>query len=88
MTAALPLTITLPVAAAPPSLVDNTADLDRLRAALPQPVRISFARMAGLAAKFRAAGFKGWAVAHNLPSGLELLDFLPEEPKLLPGVAL
>ncbi|WP_417915204.1 ASKHA domain-containing protein [Candidatus Electronema sp. JM] len=88
MTAALPLTAALPVTTAPPSLADNTADLDRLRAALPQPVRIPFNGMAELAAKFRAAGFKGWAIAHNLPGDLELLDFLPEKPKLLPGVAL
>ncbi|WP_420208497.1 ASKHA domain-containing protein [Candidatus Electronema sp. JC] len=94
---AFPLTITLPLAAAPPSLADNTADLDRLKAAcaaaLPPelaglPLRVPFARMAPLAAQFRAAGFKGWAIAHNLPGLLELFDFLPEEPKLLPGIAL
>ncbi|MGX9726343.1 MAG: ASKHA domain-containing protein [Candidatus Electronema sp. VV] len=97
MTAAFPLTITVLLAAAPPSLADNTADLDRLKAAfaaaLPpelagSPLRIPFARMAPLAAAFRAAGFKGWTVAHNLPGQLELIDFLPEEPQLLPGLAL
>uniref|UniRef100_UPI0040566ABE ASKHA domain-containing protein n=1 Tax=Candidatus Electronema sp. TaxID=2698783 RepID=UPI0040566ABE len=97
MTAAFPLTITLPVAAAPPSLGDNTADLDRLKAAcaaaLPpelagSPLRVPFARMASLAAQFRAAGFKGWALAHNLPGQIELIDFLPEEPQQLPGIAL
>ncbi|MGR0481886.1 MAG: ASKHA domain-containing protein [Candidatus Electronema sp. V4] len=97
MTAAFPLTITVLLAAAPPSLADNTADLDRLKAAfaaaLPpelagSPLRVPFARMATLSAAFRAAGFKGWTVAHNLPGQLELMDFLPEEPKLLPGVAL
>jgi uncharacterized 2Fe-2S/4Fe-4S cluster protein (DUF4445 family) len=91
MPAAASLTIALPVAAAPPSLADNTADLDRLRAALPQtglPLRIPFACMAPLAAKFRAAGFKGWVIAHQLPGCLELADFLPEEPQLLLGAAL
>lgn len=97
MPAAFPLTITLPLAAAPPSLADNTADLDRLKAAfaaaLPPelaglPLRVPFARTAQLAAAFRAAAFKGWAVAHNLPGYLELTDFLPEEPELLPGLAL
>ncbi len=83
----VPLTIALPVAATPPSLTDNTADLDRLRAVLP-PVRIPFACMATLAAKFRAAGFKGWAIVHCLPDQLELLDFLPEEPAQLLGIAL
>ncbi|WP_417911461.1 ASKHA domain-containing protein [Candidatus Electronema sp. TJ] len=93
----VPLAIVLPVAAAPPSLADNTADLDRLKAALSAalptelaglPLRIPFSRMALLAAQFRAAGFKGWAVAHNLPGQLELTDFLAEEPQQLPGIAL
>jgi len=97
MTAAFPQAITLPLTAAPPSLADNTADLDRLKTAaaavLPPelaglPLRVPFARMALLAATFRAAGFKGWAVAHCLPGQLELTDFLPDAPKLLPGVAL
>jgi len=84
------LTIALPVVAAAPSLSDNTADLDRLKAAMPQTeqlVRIPFSSMAPLAAQFRAAGFKGWVVAHNLLGQLELFDFLPEEPLLL-GAAL
>lgn len=91
------LTIALPLTAVPPSLVDNTADLDRLSAALtaalpPElaglPVRVPFACMAQCAATFRAAGFKGWAIVHCLPSQLELVDFLPTLPRLLLGLAL
>lgn len=95
--ATIPLTVALSLAATPPSLADNTADLDRLKvtlaAALPselagRPLRVPFACITTVAVAFRAAGFHGWAIAHCLPGQLELIDFLQEEPKLLPGVAL
>jgi uncharacterized 2Fe-2S/4Fe-4S cluster protein (DUF4445 family) len=87
----------VPVKAAPPSLADNTADLDRLKtavsAALPpllagQPLHVPFACMASLAAKFRAAGFAGWAVLQVLPERLELIDFFAQQPDRLLGAAL
>ena len=97
MLPSVPLSIAVPVKAVPPSLADNTADLDRLKntaaAALPpqmdrQPLHISFACMASLAARFRAADFQGWAIVHVLPERLELIDFLPEKPVRLLGAAL
>jgi uncharacterized 2Fe-2S/4Fe-4S cluster protein (DUF4445 family) len=97
MAATISLTVALPLVAVPPSLADNTADLDRLKAtlaaALPselagRSLRVPFACITTVAAAFRAAGFHGWAVVHCLPGQLELIDFLPEEPKLLLGLAL
>ncbi len=97
MSTSVPLTIVVPVTAIPPSLADNTADLDRLKravvAALPpllaqQSVHAPFISMAGLAARFRAADFKGWVLAQVLPERLELIDFLAEKPDRVLGVAL
>ncbi len=92
-----PLTIVVPLAAALPSLQDNTADIDRLKAtlaaSLPQqlaeyPVRIPFRCLATLGKRFRKTGFKGYAVVHILADRLDLIDFLPKKPKVLPAVAL
>ena len=97
MLTSVPLTTVVPVKAVPPSLADNTADLDRLKnaavAALPLPLagqrlHIPFACMTSLAARFRAAGFAGWAIVQTLPERLELIDFLPEKPDRLLGAAL
>ena len=85
------------VEAAEPSLQDNTADLDRLKAALSQTLpeniagrslNIPFSCMATVAAAFRNAGFKGYAVLNVLPRQLDIIDFLPQKPEILPGVAL
>ena len=65
------------IAAPPPSLQDNRADADRLKQALaPQlrqegvelPLVIPFALLAQVAAKFRAAGFRGCALVNMLPA--------------------
>lgn len=97
MLPSVPLSTAVPVKAVPPSLADNTADLDRLKLAvaaalLPplagQPLHVPFACMAVLAAKFRATGFAGWAVVQVLPERLELIDFLSEKPVRLLGAAL
>lgn len=97
MTAAIHLTLAVSIAAVPPSLADNTADLDRLKktllATLPPelvswPLRVPFACMTKVAATFRLAEFQGWAVVHLLSGQLELIDFLPTEPTQLLGVAL
>jgi len=49
---------------------------------------VPFARLAAVAAAFRAAAFKGAAVVNDLESGPELVDFLPARPRCLPAVAL
>jgi uncharacterized 2Fe-2S/4Fe-4S cluster protein (DUF4445 family) len=99
----LPLVTAVRVRAVPPSLLDNAADLDRLKtaliASLPQAIadhlpHIPFDCMAKVAADFRAAGFKGYAIINvvnvvNALSGLVyIIDFLPEKPRLLPALAL
>jgi len=95
-TSSLPLVITVPVTAEPPSLQDNTADLDRLRSAaakaLPQALsgrtlRIPFQAMAGLGRRFRQAGFTGHALLNVLPHQLDIVDFI-EETGPITGMAL
>ncbi len=85
------------VEATAPSLQDNTADLDRLKAALvlmlPEELRkreleIPFRCMAAVAASFREAGFAGYVVLNILPWKLELVDFFSEKPQVLPTLAL
>lgn len=91
-----PLVLRVPVTAEPPSLQDNTADLDRLRAAivrsLPRPLSeralsIPFQAMAGLGRRFRGAGFTGHAVLNVLRDRVEIVDFI-EESEPVAGVAL
>ena len=83
----------LAVTAAPPTLQDNTGDLDRLRRVLARKLddqwpTLPLARTMAVAAAFRSAGFEGVAVVNDLPGGPELVDFLPALPQLLPMVAL
>lgn len=84
-------------AAAPPGLQDNRGDADRLKQAVAtqlqhegveRPLLIPFARLAEVAARFRAAGFRGCALVNMLPACGEIVDFLPAAPALLPGLAL
>jgi uncharacterized 2Fe-2S/4Fe-4S cluster protein (DUF4445 family) len=91
------LATVIPVRAAEPSLQDNTADLDRLKGALAQvlpreladrELEIPFSCMARVAAAFRGAGFAGYAVVNVLPWRLELVDFLADDPGVLPALAL
>lgn len=95
-TSSLPLVFSLPVTAEPPSLEDNTADLDRLRATVSRslqpplngrPLCIPFPAMAGLAQGFRQAGFTGHAVLNLVRDRLEIVDFL-KSPAPVTGVAL
>jgi len=77
-----PLVSFLTITAMPPSLGDNTADLDRLRRAVAEHLggiepRVAWSRVAPVAAAFRAAGFAGTAVVNHLTAGIELVDFLP-----------
>ncbi|MDA8165770.1 MAG: ASKHA domain-containing protein [Desulfobacteraceae bacterium] len=88
-----PLVRLVAVQAPPPSLQDNTGDLDRLLRALapelPGPIRVPFPLLGPVAARFRLAGFKGTAVVNDLATGPELADFLPAPPPvLLPLMAL
>jgi uncharacterized 2Fe-2S/4Fe-4S cluster protein (DUF4445 family) len=81
------------IKATPPSLADNTGDVDRLKKALSgffkgqHPV-VPFSRIAPVAEAFRKSGFEGAAVVVNFPSGPHLVDFLPEAPEYLVGMAL
>ncbi len=89
----MPLVRCLPVTAPPPSLKDNTADLDRLRRALREGLGHGSLvvpwRWAGrVAANFREAGFSGAAIVNDGEGRLELVDFLPRPPDVLPGLAL
>ena len=93
----IPLVVVLRVAAAAPSLQDNTADLDRLKNALSsllmpplagRKLCIPYRCMTAVAAAFRRSGFHGYAVLNVLPWKLDLVDFLEQEPGTLPAVAL
>lgn len=82
------------VTANPPSLQDNTADLDRLRhgvkGQLPdsRPLDIPFCRIVNLCRCFRQAGFTGVALVNDLADRWVLADFLPKLPATIPAMAL
>ncbi len=85
----------LPVAASPPSLQDNTADLDRLKRALWEargeadtPLVVPWRAVGPVARKFREAGFAGAAIVNRVEGRLELVDFLAARPAVLPAMAL
>lgn len=88
-----PLVRAVVVAAPPPSLGDNTGDLDRLKKALaPQlagamPV-VPYQRLSKVAERFRAAGFTGAAIINDMLGTPLLVDFLPQLPLVLAGMAL
>jgi uncharacterized 2Fe-2S/4Fe-4S cluster protein (DUF4445 family) len=93
----LALVIAIEVAAAEPSLQDNTADLDRLKSALQhllpphlqeRSLCIPYACMGSVASSFRKSGFKGYVLLNVLPWQLDIVDFLPKKPELLPAMAL
>jgi uncharacterized 2Fe-2S/4Fe-4S cluster protein (DUF4445 family) len=77
----------------PPSLGDNTGDLDRLKKVLcsylqgQDPV-VPFQRIAPVAKAFRQSGFKGYGVVIHYPNGPQLVDFLAQVPEMLVGLAL
>ena len=80
------------VKANPPSLSDNTGDLDRLKKVLSvvlegqNPV-VPFGRIAPVADSFRNSGFKGFAVVVHDPTGPRLVDFFAKV-ELLPKLIL
>jgi len=81
-----PLVWSLPVTSSAPSLGDNTADIDRLKQALIPELQkkgladracvVPFGAVAGIADRFRSAGFNGRAVVSLLPGRVEITDFL------------
>ena len=77
----------------PPSLADNTGDLDRLKKVLSGVLEgskptVPYSRIAPVADAFRQSGFKGFAVVIHYPTGPQLIDFYPEAPEFLVGMAL
>lgn len=94
----IPLVQSLPVEAAPPSLQDNTADIDRLKLVLAPALHkvglvdrecvVPFAALSGVAAGFRAAGFRGSAVVNLLPGRVEVVDFVPDKEYHVLAIAL
>ncbi|MEN8189458.1 MAG: ASKHA domain-containing protein [Thermodesulfobacteriota bacterium] len=78
----------------PPSLHDNTGDLDRLREAvlneLPEAtsVEIPFERLVPLCRKFRDNGFKGTILVNRLNGRWVVADVLAGVVEKLPAVAL
>jgi len=77
----------------PPSLGDNTGDLDRLKKVLSGHLRgqnpvVPLQRIAPVAETFRHAGFKGYAVVVHAPGGPQLVDFFAQAPEMLVGMAL
>jgi len=93
----LALVTAVRVEAAEPSLRDNTADLDRLKAALApllpdimaeQTLCVPYSCMAAVASAFRNSGFKGFCILNVLPWQVDIVDFLPQEPEILPAMAL
>jgi len=87
-----PFVYPVAVEAAPPSLQDNTGDIDRLKKAVSAAsglnVRIPLFRLADIAARFRQCGFQGTALINDLPAGPLLVDFLAAQPARLPAMAL
>jgi uncharacterized 2Fe-2S/4Fe-4S cluster protein (DUF4445 family) len=81
------------VKANPPSLADNTGDLDRLKKSLAGTLAgqipvVPFSRIAPVAEAFRNSDFKGFAVVVHYPTGPQLIDFYAEAPEFLVGMAL
>jgi len=87
-----PLALAMEVTARPPSLDDNTADLDRLRRELgslrERPLVVPFARSAKVASRFRGYRFAGKAVINRCGPVDCLVDFLPPDTPPLMGMAL
>lgn len=87
-----PIVQLIAVETSPPSLQDNTGDLDRLRKGIESVAGITpvipFSCMEGVAREFRKAGFKGTAVVNDMGHVMELVDFLHERPSVLPAMAL
>uniref|UniRef100_UPI0040573315 ASKHA domain-containing protein n=1 Tax=Candidatus Electrothrix sp. TaxID=2170559 RepID=UPI0040573315 len=93
----IPVVFLVRVEATVPSLHDNTADLDRLKAALPDSlpeqvrgslIHIPFACAGRIATSFRGTGFIGYALLQYEQQRLVLVDFFARAPEILPVLAL
>lgn len=84
----------LAIVADPPSLADNSGDLDRLRRVVREtladglPVDFPLTHVGALCRRFRKAGFQGTALVNDLGDRWVVADFMGEAPDLLAGVAL
>ncbi|MDW7772798.1 MAG: ASKHA domain-containing protein [Desulfobulbaceae bacterium] len=86
------------IKASPPSLEDNTADIDRLKHGVQNVLQeegisgrhilVPHTRTAAVAAGFRSAGFRGHVLVNILPAYIEIVDFFREPPAFIPAVAL
>ncbi|GAB4346758.1 MAG: ASKHA domain-containing protein [Desulfobulbaceae bacterium] len=93
-----PLVLRLAVSAKPPSLQDNTGDVDRLKAAVANALRgsgleerecvIPYQALNAVGAAFRELGFEGEAVLNLLPGRVEIVDFLPADGGPVVALAL
>ena len=87
-----PLVQLVEVRCEPPSLQDNSGDIDRLRRNVTEkcgrPVQVPFGRLAAVASAFRHAAFQGLAVINDMDDNLVLVDFLVSRPASLPAMAL
>ncbi len=76
----------------PPSLHDNTGDIDRIRKNVIQkgfsPLRVPLQCFAKLSQKARAVAFQGVAVINDMGEYYELVDFVATTPQYLLGMAL
>jgi uncharacterized 2Fe-2S/4Fe-4S cluster protein (DUF4445 family) len=76
----------------PPSLHDNTGDIDRIRKNVIQkgfsPLRVPLSCFSLLSRQVRACGFQGVAVVNDMEDYYELVDFLPDMPQPFVGMAL
>lgn len=89
----MPIVLCLPITAPPPSLQDNSADLDRLKKVASEmlgdmPLVVPWRQAGQVARNFRQAGFLGAALINQVEGRYELIDFLPSPPALLPAMAL
>jgi uncharacterized 2Fe-2S/4Fe-4S cluster protein (DUF4445 family) len=83
----------LPITAEPPSLQDNTGDIDRLKKIVAanykgRPVVVPFSRLAVVAQRFRDENFTGRAVLNVISPEVEIVDFVGDSPKVLAAMAL
>lgn len=88
-----PLVQSISVAAPPPSLGDNSADIDRLKKAVREAldcpdIVVPLAQVTTVSQRFRQAKFCGAAIVNDLGTHMELVDFMGEFPGLLAAMAL
>lgn len=83
----------VPVEARPPSLQDNSADIERLKKAVKEKIGaahliVPLAQVTTVSRRFRQAYFSGVALVNEREGRFELVDFLAQMPVSLPAMAL